>query len=74
MSAFWLEQMTGDFLAGDSSCVFVVLVEMRKGGFGVLFQLNSFTCAVQFFFLGKGGLVEQLQNGIRLYKLGWLND
>lgn len=73
MSAFWLEQMTGDFLAGDSSCVFVVLVEMRKGGFGVLFQLNSFTCAVQFF-LGKGGLVEHLQNGIRLYKLGSLND
>lgn len=54
MSAFWLEQVTGDFLAGDSSCVFVVLVEMRKGGFGVLFQLNSFTCAVQFFF-GEGG-------------------
>lgn len=36
---------------------FVVLVEMRKGGFGVLFQLNSFTCAVQFFFfLGSGAL------------------
>lgn len=62
------------FLLGILPVFFVVLVEMRKGGFGVLFQLNSFTCAVQFFFFGKWGLVEQLQNGIRLYKLGSLND
>lgn len=56
MSAFWLEQMTGDFLAGDSSCVFVVLVEMRKGGFGVLFQLNSFYLCCTIFFWGRGAL------------------